>query len=328
MQNRGVRSGALAVGRNGALQLSHGYTWAENDYPTTQPDSLFRLASVSKAFACAAIQQLLDADTIETTTRVFPYLGITAPALSTQTPDSRINQITVQQLVDHQGGWDRDAADFDPVFAARFIATRLGIAKFPTKRQQAQYMYGEPLQFTPGSMSVYSNFGYVLLGLVVEQATGQSFSDYLTQVVLPPLGVTDVFLARTSKAHRQPREMLYEDRGISLTALAPTSNALVPASYGGFITETMDAGGGLTASANAVATFVHTHAVWGRGGRAPGSARTGSMPGTRTRAGSRSNGYDYAFLFNTRTELEDKVGALAIVDLFGNQIEQILDHLA
>jgi CubicO group peptidase (beta-lactamase class C family) len=73
MQNRGVRSGALAIAKN----VSRGSTWAEERYPTTQLSSLFRLASVSKAFACAAIQRLLDQHAIEPTTRVFPFLGIT-----------------------------------------------------------------------------------------------------------------------------------------------------------------------------------------------------------------------------------------------------------
>jgi CubicO group peptidase (beta-lactamase class C family) len=324
MQNRGVRAAALAIAKNGAPMFSRGYTWAEESYPTTQPGSLFRLASVSKAFTCAAIGQL----NLAPTTTVFPFLGIRWPALSGQTPDPNINQITVQQLVEHKGGWDRGVSRFDPVFASRSISKKFGLHTFPSKQQVAHYMYGEPLQFSPGSKSVYSNIGYVLLGLVVERASGQSFTDFVRQSILAPLGVTDVFLALTLKTQRHAGEVFYEDRGIGLTAVEPDSNALVPSAYGGFITETMDAGGGLIASAPAVARFVHSHAVWGVGGRSPGAARTGTMAGTRTRAGSRPNGYDYAFLFNTRTELEDMEGDVAIVDVFGEELEKMLDDMS
>src|SRR3954470_14037104 len=84
MQNRGVRAGVLAVRKNGVLKLSAGYTWAEPGYPLTRPDSLLRLASVSKAFACAAIQRLVDAKKLDLDEPVFPYLGITQVAVAGQ----------------------------------------------------------------------------------------------------------------------------------------------------------------------------------------------------------------------------------------------------
>ena len=76
----------------------------------------------------------------------------------------------------------------------------------------------------------------------------------------------------------------------------------VPSVYGGDgqVKEVAAAPAGLGASARALVQFIHLHAVWGNGGRAPNSARAGSTPGTSTYAWSRGDGVDVAFVINTR----------------------------
>jgi hypothetical protein len=63
----------------------------------------------------------------------------------------------------------------------------------------------------------------------------------------------------------------------------------------------MDSGGGLITTAPAVTALISDNAVWGLGGRAPGSARTGSMPGCYSRAESRNDGIDWCYIINTNT---------------------------
>ncbi|MBA3488613.1 MAG: serine hydrolase, partial [Longispora sp.] len=299
MQLRGVRAGVLAVRKNGTLKLSSGYTWAEPGYAVTQPDSLFRLASVSKAFACAAIHRLVVDQGFNLDTKVFHLLGINKVAVAGQTKDSRIDDITVRQCVQHTGGWDRGMSGFDPVFAGRLIADKMGVAR-ATKWDVAKYMYGEPLQAAPGAANVYSNFGYVLLGLVVEKVTGQSFYNYLSQKVLTPLGINNaVYVGATLKSGRRSNEVTYDHSTVGSSAWTPSSDALVPAVYGNFLIEAMDTGGGLIASAPAISTFTNNYAVWGLGGRAAGSARSGGMAGTASLAVSRGDGIDYCYIFNT-----------------------------
>jgi len=117
MQEKGVRAASLTIGKNGKIVLSRGYTWAEPDYAITQPGTLFRLASVSKMFTSAAIYELLQANKVSATDKVFPMLGLTP--LAGQTPDPQLKDITVQNLIDHKGGWDAKlAGNFDPVFAS------------------------------------------------------------------------------------------------------------------------------------------------------------------------------------------------------------------
>ncbi|HZU12253.1 MAG TPA: serine hydrolase domain-containing protein [Chloroflexota bacterium] len=347
MQQHAVRAGSLSVLKDGRTVVHRAYTWAAADYAVTRPASLFRIASCSKAFTCAAITRLLAGGRLSRHDAVFPLLGITSPAFSQQSPDPRINAITVQDLVNHAGGWNDHgqvtaldgtvipSSGFDPVFRIREIAHALGLAVPPTKRQLAEYMYGEPLQFAPGTQDYtsthgasYSNFGYVLLGLVVEHVTGRSYPGYVRDAILVPLGIHDVYLAHTARERRLPGEVTYDDPGHGLSALRPASSRAVPAAYGGgdFLTETMDAGGGLAMTSFALARFIHTYAVWGLGRRSTAAgtwqwARAGSMPGTTSLAVSRSNGIDYAYVFNSRTFPPDALNRLdATLDRLTNAL--------
>ncbi|MFD0559864.1 CubicO group peptidase (beta-lactamase class C family) [Stackebrandtia endophytica] len=300
MEAHQVRAGSLAIRTRGELRLSSGYTFAEDDYPTTRPDSLFRLASVSKAFACAAVHRLADEGVIDLSTPVFPFLGISTVALPGQTKDPRIDTVTVRQLVDHTGGWDR-AAGFDPIFQGRHIARALELPGRVSKRDVAHYMYGEPLQNAPGDVEVYSNFGYLLLGLVVEQATGTDFTEFVTTEILTPLGVeNEVFLGNTIEADALDGEVGYDATGTGLSAWDPYSDVPVPAAYGTFLIAECDSSGGLVATTAAVTALIAEYAVWGLGERSPGYYRTGAMAGTSTRATSLNSGVDWSYTFNAR----------------------------
>jgi CubicO group peptidase (beta-lactamase class C family) len=302
MKAKSVRAGQLAVRRNGTLRLAAGYTWAEPGYTQTQADSLMRVASVSKAFACAAIHRLVEDDQLDLDDEVFPLLGITDVALSGQSKDNRVDDVTVRHCVEHTGGWVRRVSAVDPVFRTRDFARALKLPGRASKRDMARYMYGEPLQYTPGDDKTYdggdrySNFGYVLLGLVVEQVSKMSFRDYLAQEVLDD---DQVFVGATERAGRRGNEVSYDHAEAGTSALDPWSDALVPVAYGNFLVEAMDSGGGLITTAPAVTAFTSDHAVWGMGGRAPGSARVGSMPGCYSRAESRTDGIDWCYILNT-----------------------------
>jgi CubicO group peptidase (beta-lactamase class C family) len=328
MNREGIRAGSLAIAKNGVLKFARAYTWAEPGYATTQPTNLFRVASLSKMFTCAAIKKLYDAGTLQPTTTVYPLLGTTPPP--GQTPDARSDTITVQQLVDHTGGWIRNQTSdptvspnpFDPVFVMRGIALRLGLTTALGKADLASYMYGQPLQFDPGSppagVDTYSNYGYVLLGMVIEKVTGMTYWDYVRQNILAPLGISDVAPAQTLRSQRAPSEVQYDDPGLGLSAVDPTSTLLTPYAYGGegWKIETMDSAGGLMATTKALVTMAHTWAVWGLGPRVP-STRTGGMAGTNSLVCSRSDGIDYAFVFNTNHN------APLVVDDIAHTLDQL-----
>jgi CubicO group peptidase (beta-lactamase class C family) len=329
MKSKGVRAASLTLSKNGSTVFSRGYTWAEPDYAITQPDTLFRLASVSKMFTAGAIYELKKAGLVSGSDKPFRMLNLSAP--SGMTANSDVYGITIKDLLDHKGGWDSDKSGFDPVFASRDIGKAMGLSTYPSKKQMAEYMVAQKLQHTPGSTYAYSNFGYVMLGLVIEHLSGKDYEEYVKNIC-SAIGVNHVHLAKTTMESRRSNEALAEAPDLSQTALDPNSDKWLPTAYGGFVLQTMDSGGGLLANTEAMASFAHHYAAWTTWGnwlRSAGSARTGSENGTRTRVGSRSNGYDYAFAFNTRYNLEDVVDASGTeyIDQFGNDLETLIDTL-
>jgi len=239
-------------------------------------------------------------------TAVYPLLGFSHPA------DPRSDAITVQQLLDHQGGYnDGTNANLpsatDPTYNMRTIALALGLTRPVEKLDIAKYMYGRSLQYTPGTNSAYSNYGYLLLSAVVEHVSGMPYFDYVQRYVLAPLGITEVLLSSTEAQHRDPSEAICEDQGLGNDPIHLTSDLLIPCVYGGDgqIKQVAAGCAGLAASATALTQFIHVNLVWGNGLRPnPASnwwlGRTGSTPGTSTEAVSQAGAIDWAFVINTR----------------------------
>jgi len=251
-------------------------------------------------------------------TKVYPLLGFSHPA------DPRSDTITVQQLLDHQGGYNdgrnpKYPGALDPTYSMRQIGQALGHV-VASKLDIARYMYGQPLQFPPGTDSAYSNYGYLLLGAVVEQVTGLSYHAYLAQAVLQPAGISEVEVFPTRAAGRTAHQAIAEDQSLGQDPLDLASTLNIPAVYGGDgeINEIGDPNDGTAASAEAMAQLIHTHAVWGNGGRAPGAARAGSTPGASTWAESRWDGVDWAYTVNTR-DWPPTNGQTAATTATGNQ---------
>jgi CubicO group peptidase (beta-lactamase class C family) len=250
-------------------------------------------------------------------TKVYPLLGFSHPA------DPRSDMITVQQLLDHQGGYNDGRNPnypqaLDPTYSMRQIGQALRHV-VATKGDVATYMYGQPLQFAPGTDSAYSNYGYLLLGAVIEKVTGMSYHTYLGQAVLRPAGISEVEVFPTRAAGRTAQQAIAEDTGLGQDPLDLASTLSIPSVYGGDgeINEIGDPNDGTGASAEAMARFIHTHAVWGNGGRT-GAARAGGTPGASTWAESRWDDVDWAYTVNTRNWPPTN-GETAATNAKGNQ---------
>ena len=298
MKANAVRAAQVAFGENGTIKFARAYTWAEPGYRVTQPSDRFLLASCSKMFCEGAIQALFDAKSLSPTDKAYAKLGFSHPA------DPRSDEITIQELLDHKGGYDDSIAPFfDPTYNMGEIAKSLGVSHL-TRADVARYMYGQPLQHDPGTTYAYSNYGYLLLAAVVDKVSKEGdYFAYLQSTLLNPEGITEIGVVSTLASGRTNQEAIAEDPGLGMNALDPTSPLQVPSVYGGDgeINEVGVANDGLGASARALAQFAHLHAVWGNGGRSPGAARDGSTPGASTYVWSRNDGVDAAFVLNTRT---------------------------
>jgi CubicO group peptidase (beta-lactamase class C family) len=323
MQANGVRAAQLAIGKNGVTKLSRAYTWAEPGYRVTQPSDRFLLASCSKMFLEAAVQALYDARHLTTTTRVYPLLGFSSPA------DPRSDTITIQQLLDHMGGYDIAVSGFDPTYNMRKVAIDMSLGHPVTKLDVARYMYARTLDFTPGANNKYSNFGYLLAGAVVEKVTGMKYFDYVRTTLLQPAGISEVLVFPTLASQRTNSMAIAEDEGLGQSPIDLASTLLVPAVYGGDgeINEVGDPNAGTGASAHALTQFIHLHAVWGNGPRpANGTfgslARSGSTPGASSLAVSRGDGIDWAYIINTR---DWPPATSPTLEELGNSITHLLD---
>jgi hypothetical protein len=142
--------------------------------------------------------------------------------------------------------------------------------------------------------------------------------------LLEPAGITEVEIRPTAANQQPPTEAMIEDEGLGLSALDPVSPLLVPAIFGGDgqVKEVAAACAGTSASATALTQFIRKHAVWGNGGRAPNSARSGSTPGSSTLAWSRGDGVDWAYVINTRNWPPHTSPSL---DDLGTTINKLLD---
>src|SRR5882724_7834059 len=174
MQVRNIPGGALAVLKDGRLVYTRGYGWAdrENKVPV-KPTSLFRIASISKPFTAVAVLKLVETAKLDLKACLFELLDLGAEVLPAPGGklDERWKQITVRHLLNHTGGWDRDKS-FDPMFRPREIATAFGLPSPPAPRVIIRYMLGKPLDFDPPTHYAYSNFGFCVLGRVIEKIAG------------------------------------------------------------------------------------------------------------------------------------------------------------
>jgi CubicO group peptidase (beta-lactamase class C family) len=239
---------AIAVSRDGRLIYARGFGYADREaHAPARPMSLFRIASLSKPFTATAVLQLAQQGKLRLDDNVFAILKLQPHLAHGGRLDPRIHAITVQQCLQHTAGWDRDKG-FDPMSAgaAEEVAHAFGVALPITPEQIIRYTMGRRLDFDPGTKYAYSNFGYCVLGRVIEAASGMRYHDYVAAHVLHPLGITRMRLGRNLLRDRAPGEVKYYDgahrsgRAIS----GPNVGREAPLPYGVECIETMDANGG------------------------------------------------------------------------------------
>jgi len=257
MSRWSIPGGAVSLARNGTIVMSEAYGLANKtgSVPVTT-SSLFRIASLSKPVTAAAALKLCEAGLLDLDAKVFDILNDIEPPPGA-TVDPRLADVTVLDLLRHSGGWD-STVSFDPMFRSREIADELGVPTPPDAAAIISYMMGQPLDWDPGAKYAYSNFGYCLLGRVIEKASGQSYDAYVKSAVLTPAGAAGLLLGRSLDADRASGEVVYYDYSGAPLALSvfTAGTEYVPWPYGGFALEPMDSHGGWLASATDLLRFL------------------------------------------------------------------------
>jgi CubicO group peptidase (beta-lactamase class C family) len=176
------------------------------------PRHRYRIASVSKPITSAGIFTLVEAGKLKLDSHVFgsnsilgddyyptPYAG-----LFTLRPTdlSIVEQITIEHLLTHTtGGWGNAAKD--PMFSNKEMSHRELIA---------WTLAHMPLTNPPGESFAYSNFGYCILGRVIEKLTGQTYEQYIKDNILRRCDISDMRIAGNTLAERATNEVKYYDQ--------------------------------------------------------------------------------------------------------------------
>jgi CubicO group peptidase (beta-lactamase class C family) len=315
-------AGTLALMYDTKLVFREGYGWRDTNFTTViHPDNLFRLASVSKMLTSSAIAKLVDEGYITTNTLVYNYLGI--PPWGGVLGDSRILNITVQMLLDHSGGWNNFTSPVgEPPFDTIEISSDLNLDYPAAATNVISWMFSKPLDFTPGTTNVYCNFGYQILGRVIEKASGKPYLDYIQQNLLGDAGISNslgflnVVQSHSRPSDLAPWEIWYADLP-SLDPLGPSAvdyptPLTAQWAYGGGYYESFDSFGGLSASAIGLCNYLMNY--WESGDQRIqgeyydwGYIFYGSLPGATsvlyqdiTQTPTSTNGLEFAALFNER----------------------------
>ncbi|WP_296558084.1 serine hydrolase domain-containing protein [uncultured Acetobacterium sp.] len=173
---RGASSATIAIMDNGKIVYEEGFAMANRlDAITVDPSTQYNIGSVSKVFTAAAIMQLVEEGTLELDKPVVDYL----PDFTMQ--DSRYQDITVRMLLNHSSGLPGTfmpngfATAKDADFLANFM----------------DYLANSTLKDDPGVVSVYCNDGFTLAEVLIEEISGQSYSDYMDKNIFTVAGMRD-----------------------------------------------------------------------------------------------------------------------------------------
>lgn len=254
MLDHDVPGATLAIARHGKFVYVRGFGYSDlaNHTPVV-PDALFRIASISKPFTAASILQLVERGKLKLTDHPFEMLAFKPHLENSAQVDPRLYTITIHQLLHHTGGFDRDAS-VDPMFRPIQIAKTLGTQPPAGPAEIIQFMMGRPLDFAPGTKEAYSNFGYCVLGRVIEKVTGISYVAYVQKELLASLGIHRMRLGRSLEADRAKDEVKYYS-GNDAKVRSVFGENEVPSCYGGWNLEAMDSHGGWIASAPELVRF-------------------------------------------------------------------------
>ncbi|MFA0960271.1 serine hydrolase domain-containing protein [Roseivirga sp. BDSF3-8] len=248
MKRWGVKGASVAVVRDSELLYTKGYGFAnEENGEVTQPSHKFRIASVSKLVTAVAIMKLVEDQKLRLDQQVFGADGVLNDSIYLNYRDNKVEKITVSHLLTHSAGWSSRAGD--PMFMDQVVAQWADKPLPLDVSDYIEYALNRRLSFYPGTRSIYSNLGFVVLGEVIAKASGMDYETYVQTNVLYPLGIYDMTLGHSLMDEIQEGEVTYYDKQNAAHRLSCFGTGdMVPRTYGGTHIEALGAAGGWVAS--------------------------------------------------------------------------------
>lgn len=189
---------SVAVYQHGKPVFAHGYGFADKEDGTEMtPEHMFHAASHTKTVTAIATMQLAEQGKLALDDKASDYI----PEMK-ENPDEHIQNITIRDLLAHKAKLQRDAG----------VGFWSLLEPFPSKEELLEIARTEPHTELPNDTNPeehykYSNYGYALLGQVIEKASGKSYEEYVTEEIFKPLGLTDKDITVDYKPQNQSRQV-------------------------------------------------------------------------------------------------------------------------
>ncbi len=317
VQQQSIPGLSFAVTKGERLVFAKGYGYADKSLkqPVT-PDSIFRIASISKPVTAVAVMELVEAGKLHLDDTVFGSGAILGSTYGTKPYAANVKQITVRHLASHTSGWSNDGGD--PMFMNPSM----------TQAQLIGWVLdNRPLKNDPGKAYEYLNFGFCVLGRVIEKVSGKGYEDFVKQAVLSRCGISRMQIGAETQAAKAPHEVTYYGSS-PYSLLTHRMDA-----HGGWIATPIDLlrlmvrVDGFTAKADILSPVDEASMDTGssvKPGYALGwiieptdRAHNGAMDGTMGFLVRRNDGISYAVLVNTRPAGDSSAwGLKGVIDGF------------
>lgn len=199
----------VAIAKQGRVVYQRAFGWSDaNNRRPMAPDTPMRIADISKSITAVATMQIVEKELLQLDESVIPLMaGVRFKGVSSLS-DDRWHEVTAGQLLRHRGGWDASASP-DPMFRSPLVAQELKLRKDARPKDVVQYQLARNLDFKPGSQFAYSDFGYCLLGRVIEIADDRPYGSYVLHNILKPLELEDTRRGHSASSKRPKSEAWY-----------------------------------------------------------------------------------------------------------------------
>jgi CubicO group peptidase (beta-lactamase class C family) len=173
-------TGAVLIAKDGVSLFKKAYGYANRSFNIpNQIDTKFNLGSMNKMFTAVAIMQLVENGKIQLEANIIDYLP--------DYPNKNVaEQVTIHQLLTHTSGLGH-------FWTEEFMRTSKDL--YREIEDYVPLFVNDSLLFEPGSQFSYSNAGFMVLGLIIEEVTGESYCDYVREYIYKPAGMinTDAY---------------------------------------------------------------------------------------------------------------------------------------
>ena len=268
------------------------------------PVNRFRIASIAKPITSVALFTLVEEGKLKLTDKVLGEGGLLHEEYGRKVaPD--VASITLHQLLNHTcGGWSNHKDD--PMFEHKELEHHDLIVRT---------LKDHPLEHAPGTNYSYSNFGYCLLGRVIEKLSGKSYAEFVEKGILAKCGITGMKIAGNTREERIENEVIYyggksqDPYGMNVRRMDSHGGWLAsPSDLVKFLIHTANSGPGNVLRDETLKTMISAgppnpgYACGWCVNAAPNRWHGGSLPGTSTIAVRTASGLCWAGFTNARSE--------------------------